>query len=98
MLLLIYIRGGYILKQGIIMAKKPAEAGAKKGRGGYISKAPIRRLMKDEGAVLVAEEAITLIISHLTDLAKETTKAAVKLVKDEKRKRLTAADIMASEK
>ena len=77
------------------MAKQP---GAKKGRGGYISKAPIRRLMKDEGAVLVAEEAISLMIAHLTDIAKETTKAAVKLVKDDKRKRLMAADIMASEK
>lgn len=69
------------------MADKP------KGRSAYIAKAPIRRLMKAEGANLVAEDAVELLISKLTDAAQDITKKAVKLVKDEKRKRVTAADI-----
>ena len=51
--------------------------------------------MKYEGAGLVAEDAVSLLIETLTKAAEETTKKAVKLVKDEKRKRVTAADIMA---
>lgn len=60
----------------------------------YISKAPIRRLMKAEGADLVAEDAMALLISKLIEQANKVTKKAVQLVKDEKRKRLTAEDIM----
>jgi histone H3/H4 len=60
----------------------------------YISKAPIRRLMKAEGADLVAEDAMGLLISKLIEQATKITKKAVQLVKDEKRKRLTPEDIM----
>jgi histone H3/H4 len=73
-------------------AKKPAVE-----RNAYIAKAPIRRLMKAEGANLVAEDAVELMIVKLTECAQEVTKKAVKLVKDEKRKRVTASDIMAAE-
>jgi len=73
------------------MAKKEG------ARASFIAKAPIRRLMKNEGAGLVAEEAVVLMIEKLTKAAEECTKKAVKLVKDEKRKRVTAADIMAAE-
>ena len=73
-------------------AKKPATE-----RNAYIAKAPIRRLMKAEGANLVAEDAVELMIVKLTECAQDVTKKAVKLVKDEKRKRVTAADIMSSE-
>jgi len=66
-------------------------------RAAFIAKAPIRRLMKNEGAGLVAEEAVALLIEKLTKAAEECTKKAVKLVKDDKRKRLTSADIMAAE-
>ena len=69
----------------------------KKERSAYIAKAPIRRLMKAEGAGLVAEDAVELLIATLTKAAEETTKKAVKIVKDEKRKRLTAVDIMTAE-
>jgi histone H3/H4 len=85
------------------MAKKESKAAAKPAakkaaeRNAYIAKAPIRRLMKAEGANLVAEDAVELLIVKLTDAATEATKKAVKLVKDEKRKRVTAADIMAAE-
>jgi histone H3/H4 len=43
------------------MAKKPP---VKKSEG-YIAKAPIRRLMKKEGADLVAAEALDKLISFL---------------------------------
>ncbi len=71
--------------------KKPAT------RSTYIAKAPIRRLMKDEGAGLVAEDAVVLLIEELTKVGKDLTKKAVKIVKDDKRKRVTAADIIAAE-
>ena len=78
--------------------KKPAKKkAAGKARSAYIAKAPIRRLMKNEGAGLVAEDAVILLIEELTKAAKEVTKEAVKLVKGDKRKRVTAADIAACE-
>ena len=81
------------------MAKKKAVK--KKPKTGkdrsFISKAPIRRLMKNEGAGLVAEDAVILLIDELTKAAKAVTKEAVKMVKIDKRKRVTAADIAACE-
>ncbi len=75
----------------------PKKAASSGNRSSYIAKAPIRRLMKDEGAGLVAENAVILLIGELTKAAKEVTKKAVKIVKDDKRKRVTAADITAAE-
>ena len=49
--------------------------------------------MKNEGAKLVSEEAVLLLIGELTKEAKRVTKEAVKVVKADKRKRVTAADI-----
>ena len=70
-------------------AKKPA---AKK-KEGYIAKAPIRRLMKKEGADLVAAEALDKLINYLETAAAKATKAAIDVCKADKRKRVTAADI-----
>lgn len=81
------------------MAKKPAakKPAAKKAAGGkrdaYIAKAPIRRLMKKEGASLVAAEALDKLINYLQDAAAKTTKASIELTKAAKRKRITAVDI-----
>jgi histone H3/H4 len=52
--------------------------------------------MKNEGASLVAETAVNILIEKLTTIAKDVTKGAVKLVKDDKRKRVTGADIIAA--
>ncbi len=71
------------------MAKK---APAKKSDG-YIAKAPIRRLMKKEGAVLVAADALDKLIGYLENQAATATKDAIKITKEDKRKRVTAADI-----
>lgn len=64
----------------------------------FFSKAPIRRLMKAEGADLVADDALNLLISKLEGVALETTKKAVELMKDDKRKRITAQDVAAAAK
>jgi len=76
-------------------AKKPVKKVVKKtsGRGSFISKAPIRRLMKGEGASLVSEEALELLIKKIEEHGIFVTKKAISLVKDEKRKRLTAEDV-----
>ncbi len=68
---------------------KPA---AKKGEG-YIAKAPIRRLMKKEGADLVAAEALDKLINFLEVSAANATKEAIKICSADKRKRVTAKDI-----
>ena len=77
------------------MAKKkaPAKAPAKKKAEGYIAKAPIRRLMKKEGADLVAAEALDKLINFLETSAANATKEAITVCKADKRKRVTAADI-----
>lgn len=74
-----------------IMAKK--KAAPKKSGDGYIAKAPIRRLMKKEGADLVAAEALDKLIGFLESSAANATKEAIKVCKEDKRKRVTAADI-----
>ena len=84
------------------MAKK---APAKKSEG-YIAKAPIRRLnseqilfrrvVKKEGADLVAAEALDKLINFLESSAASATKDAIKVCKEDKRKRVTAADIRAA--
>ncbi|TFF88098.1 MAG: histone [Promethearchaeota archaeon] len=70
------------------MAKKK-KAAAKKSEG-YIAKAPIRRLMKREGADLVAAEALDKLISFLESKAAEATKEAIKVCKADKRKGILA--------
>jgi histone H3/H4 len=72
------------------MAKKKAPA---KKSESYIAKAPIRRLMKKEGADLVAADALDKLIGFLESAAADATKEAIKITKADKRKRVTAADI-----
>ena len=72
--------------------KAPAKKAAKKSDG-YIAKAPIRRLMKKEGADLVAAEALDKLIEYLEKAAADATKAAIGVCKADKRKRVTSGDI-----
>jgi len=76
-------------------APKEKKAAVKKESksDGYIAKAPIRRLMKKEGADLVAAEALDKLIGFLEVKAAEATKEAIKICKADKRKRITASDI-----
>ena len=83
------------------MAKKKKPAPTKKktsGRSSYIAKAPIRRLMKSEGAKLVAEAAVNALIEKLTKMGTDLTKSAINYVKTDKRKRITGADIVAAQR
>ena len=64
--------------------------------GDHISKAPIRRLMKAQGAYLVAEDAVVGLVDYLEKYAQEVTKKAIKVAKEDKRKKLTAADVEAA--
>jgi histone H3/H4 len=59
----------------------------------YIAKAPIRRLMDREGADLVAADALDKLIDFLEKEAARVTKAAIKVTKADKRKRITAKDV-----
>jgi histone H3/H4 len=65
----------------------------KKKNESYIAKAPIRRLMKREGAELVSADALNKLIDYLENKAAEATKAAIKVTKADKRKRVTSEDI-----
>lgn len=59
----------------------------------YIAKAPIRRLMKRQGADLVAADALDRLIEYLENVAGETTEAAMKITQEDKRKRITEDDV-----
>lgn len=59
----------------------------------YVAKAPIRRLMKRQGADLVAAEALDRLIEFLENVAAETTEKAIDITKADKRKRITEEDI-----
>ncbi len=52
--------------------------------------------MKKEGADLVAAEALDKLIGYLENSAATATKDAIKVCKEDKRKRVTAADIRAA--
>jgi histone H3/H4 len=49
--------------------------------------------MKKEGADLVAADALDKLIGFLESAASDATKDAIKITKEDKRKRVTAADI-----
>ena len=49
--------------------------------------------MKEEGAKLVAQDAITFLVSTIEKEAIRITKKAVKSVKNDRRKRLMSSDI-----
>lgn len=69
------------------------KAAAKKKAETYIAKAPIRRLMEEAGADLVAAKALEKLREFLEKEGAEVTKQALKIIKADKRKRITAADI-----
>ena len=64
----------------------------------FIAKAPIRRLMKNQGANLVAEDAVNVLINFLEKFGGDVTKKAIALANADKRKRVTADDVGAAAK
>jgi histone H3/H4 len=55
--------------------------------------APVRDLMKEAGADLVANDAIIAVVQYLEDRIKKVSKNAMDLVNLSKRKKVTGADI-----
>jgi len=60
----------------------------------YISWSPIRRLMKHNGAVIVARDAVNELVEWLGSSAEKLTKTALQLTKHSKRKKITRDDIL----
>ena len=62
--------------------------------GEYISWSPIRRLMKHNGAEIVARDAVDELVNWLETSAEKLTKTALRLTKHAKRKKITRDDIL----
>jgi len=60
----------------------------------YISWSPIRRLMKHNGAVIVARDAVNELLGWMGASAEKITKSALTLTKHSKRKKITRDDIL----
>ncbi len=76
------------------MAKKKKKAAAKpRTAKTRLALAPVRELMKDAGADLVAKDAIMAVVEHLESTIKGVSKNALELVKLSKRKKVTGADV-----
>ena len=56
----------------------------------YISWSPIRRLMKHNGAVIVARDAVNELVDWMGRSAVSLTKTALILTKHSKRKKITS--------
>lgn len=60
----------------------------------YISWSPIRRLMKHNGALIVARDAVDELVDWMGKSAEKITKSALTLTKHAKRKKITRDDIL----
>ena len=60
----------------------------------YISWSPIRRLMKHNGAIIVARDAVDELVDWMGQSAEKITKTALTLTKHAKRKKVTRDDIL----
>jgi histone H3/H4 len=60
----------------------------------YISWSPIRRLMKHNGAIIVARDAVDELVDWMSASAVKITKSALTLTKHCKRKKVTRDDIL----
>lgn len=58
----------------------------------YISWSPIRRLMKHNGALIVARDAVNELVNWMGTSAEKLTKTALTLTKHAKRKKITRND------
>ena len=54
---------------------------------------PIRKLMKDNGAEMVARDAVDALIDYLEKLAEGVTSKALEMTRHASRKKLTMADM-----
>ena len=54
---------------------------------------PIRKLMKDNGAEMVARDAVDALIDYLEKLCKSVTNKALEMTRHAGRKKLTVGDM-----
>lgn len=54
---------------------------------------PIRKLMKDNGAEMVARDAVDELITYLEGVAKTATRKALEMTRHADRKKLTVEDM-----
>ena len=54
---------------------------------------PVRKLMKDNGAEMVARDAVDALIDYLQKLAKTMTNKALEMTRHAGRKKLTVGDM-----
>jgi len=54
---------------------------------------PVRKLMKDNGAEMVARDAVDALIDYLEKLAKNMTNKALEMTRHAGRKKLTLEDM-----
>lgn len=54
---------------------------------------PVRKLMKDNGADMVAREAVDALIDYLENIAKGATNKALEMTRHAGRKKLTVGDM-----
>ena len=76
--------------------KKPASKKKTKrymGSKSALAWAPIRRLMKRQGATIVARDAVDLLIEHLASTVMSITESAQGFTNHAKRKKITRGDI-----
>jgi len=59
----------------------------------YIAWSPVRALMSENGAKIVARDAVDYLVSYFTDKCIEITQRALTLAKHAGRKKITKADI-----
>ena len=60
----------------------------------YISWSPIRRLMKHNGALIVARSAVDELVDWMGKSAEKLTRSALVLTKHGKRKKITRNDVL----
>ncbi|MGV9171559.1 MAG: histone [Promethearchaeia archaeon] len=54
---------------------------------------PVRKLMKDNGAEMVARDAVDELITYLEAVAKKATRRALEMTRHADRKKLTVEDM-----
>ena len=66
------------------------------GKESAFAWSPVRKLMKDQGANIVARDAVDLLIDHLDGVAEELTKKALQFADHAKRKKISKDDMLLS--
>ncbi len=75
------------------LPKQLKSGGIKKMAKKVFAWSPVRKLMKDNGAEMVARDAVDALIDYLEKLAKGMTNKALEMTRHAGRKKLTLGDM-----